>query len=140
MRSNIVAIAPMHLTPRQEISLPHGTGRQSRGWRSPPSRRGRTPAPFQIACALRAEVFTTASPEQFTIVRGYGATPIDYKSTSVEQYVNEFTGGAGYDVIYDTVGGAVLDAPFAAAKTYEGHVVSCLAPAAERPTDQLPLA
>jgi NADPH:quinone reductase-like Zn-dependent oxidoreductase len=44
----------------------------------------------------------------------------------VEEYVAEFTGGEGFDVIYDTVGGATLDDSFAAAKVYTGHVVSCL--------------
>ena len=80
----------------------------------------------QIARALGAEVFATVSPGGFALMRSYGATPIDYTSASVEQYVDEHTGGEGFDVIYDTVGGAVLDASFAAARTYEGHVVSCL--------------
>ncbi len=80
----------------------------------------------QIARALGAEVFTTAAPAQFPIVQSYGATPIDYTSTSVEEYVDRYTGGEGFDVIYDTVGGPVLDASFAAARAYEGHVVSCL--------------
>ena len=41
-------------------------------------------------------------------------------------YVQQYTGGEGYDVVYDTVGGATLDASFAAARLYGGHVVSCL--------------
>ncbi len=80
----------------------------------------------QIARALGAEVFATVAPAQFAVVQSYGATPIDYGSASVEQYVAEYTGGEGFDVIYDTVGGAVLDASFAAVRAYEGHVVSCL--------------
>ncbi len=32
----------------------------------------------------------------------------------------EFAGGEGFDVIYDTVGGATLDDSFAAAKIYTG--------------------
>ena len=36
------------------------------------------------------------------------------------------TNGEGFDVIYDTVGGATIDASFAAVKRYTGHVVSCL--------------
>ena len=36
------------------------------------------------------------------------------------------TGGAGFDVFYDTVGGATLDASFGAVRQYGGHVVSCL--------------
>jgi NADPH:quinone reductase-like Zn-dependent oxidoreductase len=35
-------------------------------------------------------------------------------------------GNQGFDVIFDTVGGAALDNSFAAARTYTGHVVSIL--------------
>jgi NADPH:quinone reductase len=80
----------------------------------------------QIAKARGAEVFATVSEEKKAIVEGYGAVPIDYRSMKVEKYVAEFAGGEGFDVIYDTVGGATLDDSFAAAKIYTGHVVSCL--------------
>ena len=80
----------------------------------------------QIAKALGAEVYATAMPEQAETVRRFGATPIDHTSTTVEDYVAEHTGGEGFDVIYDTVGGPVLDASFKAARAYRGHVVSCL--------------
>jgi len=40
--------------------------------------------------------------------------------------VASHTGGEGFDVVYDTVGGATLDASFRAARTYGGHVVSAL--------------
>ena len=80
----------------------------------------------QIAVALGAEVFATGSPTQADTIRGFGATPIDYTTATVEQYVERHTGGAGFDVVYDTVGGAVLDASFKAARMYGGHVVSCL--------------
>ena len=83
-------------------------------------------AAVQIARAFGAEVFATASKEKTKIVEGYGATAIDYHAMSVEAYVNEFTGSEGFDIIYDTVGGATLDASFLAAKRYTGHVVSCL--------------
>ncbi len=80
----------------------------------------------QIAVALGAEVFATVSPAQFDVVRRFGATPIDHTSTTVEDYVGQHTGGEGFDVIYDTVGGPVLDASFRAAREYHGHVVSAL--------------
>ena len=35
-------------------------------------------------------------------------------------------GGKGFDIVYDTVGGATLDASFASVKRYTGHVVSSL--------------
>ncbi len=80
----------------------------------------------QIAKAFGAEVFATVSGDKFPIVESYGATPIDYKERSVEQYTSEYTHEAGFDIIYDTLGGATLDASFKAAKYYTGHVVSCL--------------
>ena len=80
----------------------------------------------QIAKALGAEVFATVSPDQFEIARRFGATPIDRTSATVEDYVMQHTGGEGFDVIYDTVGRAVLDASFKAVRPYHGHVVSAL--------------
>jgi NADPH:quinone reductase-like Zn-dependent oxidoreductase len=80
----------------------------------------------QIAKAFGAEVFATVSTEKFPIVESYGATPIDYKGKSVEQYLSEYTGGEGFDIVYDTLGGATLDNSFKAAKYYIGHVASCL--------------
>jgi NADPH:quinone reductase len=80
----------------------------------------------QIAHSLGAKVFATVSVEKRKIVESYGATAIDYRTTTVGQYVAEHTGGEGFDVVYDTVGGTTLDDSFLAAKTYSGHVVSCL--------------
>ncbi len=80
----------------------------------------------QIARAWGAEVFATVSPDKKSIVEGFGATAIDYRTHSVDDYVSFFTGGKGFDIIYDTVGGATLDASFAAVKQYTGHVISAL--------------
>jgi NADPH:quinone reductase len=81
---------------------------------------------IQIAQAFGARVFATVSPEKKGIVEGFGASPIDYRATSVEQYVRACTAGRGFDIVYDTVGGETLDASFAAVKRYTGHVVSSL--------------
>jgi NADPH2:quinone reductase len=80
----------------------------------------------QLAAAYGANVFATVSGAKKQWVERWGATPIDYHTTSVEQYVSQFSGGEGFDIVYDTVGGSTLDASFLAAKTYSGHVVSCL--------------
>jgi NADPH:quinone reductase len=80
----------------------------------------------QLAQAQGAKVFATVSAEKKKIVENYGATPIDYRATTVETYVAGHTGGEGFDIVYDTVGGTTLDESFLAAKTYTGHVVSCL--------------
>ena len=80
----------------------------------------------QIALACGADVFATVSPDKTAIVEDAGAVPLDYLSTSVEEYVATSTAGVGFDIVYDTVGGATLDASFVAVKRYTGHVVSCL--------------
>ncbi|MCW8279020.1 zinc-dependent alcohol dehydrogenase family protein [Pseudomonas sp. PCH199] len=80
----------------------------------------------QIARAFGAEVFATGSARQQGIIEGLGATFIDYRKSSVEDYVAEHTAGEGFDIVYDTVGGETLDASFKAARIYHGHVVSCL--------------
>jgi len=80
----------------------------------------------QIARAFGAEVFATVSPNKKEIVEGFGATAIDYRSSTVEEYVRAATGGQGFDIVYDTVGGATLDASFIAVKRYTGHVLSSL--------------
>ncbi|MET0845089.1 MAG: zinc-dependent alcohol dehydrogenase family protein [Pseudomonas sp.] len=80
----------------------------------------------QIARAFGAQVFATGSAGQQAIIESFGATFIDYRKTSVEDYVAEHTAGEGFDIVYDTVGGETLDASFKAVRVYEGHVVSCL--------------
>jgi NADPH:quinone reductase-like Zn-dependent oxidoreductase len=59
----------------------------------------------QIARAFGAEVFATGSAGQQSIIEGFGATFIDYRKSSVEDYVAEHTAGEGFDIVYDTVGG-----------------------------------
>jgi NADPH:quinone reductase-like Zn-dependent oxidoreductase len=80
----------------------------------------------QLARAYGAKVFATVSAEKKQIVEDFGALPIDYRSSSVEEFVSKVTAGEGFDVVFDTVGGATLDASFVAVKRYTGHVVSCL--------------
>jgi NADPH2:quinone reductase len=80
----------------------------------------------QLAHSLGARVFATGGPAQAETIRRLGGTPIDYTTTSVDEYVERHTAGEGFDVVYDTVGGAVLDVSFGAARRYGGHVVSCL--------------
>jgi NADPH:quinone reductase-like Zn-dependent oxidoreductase len=80
----------------------------------------------QIARARGAEVFATGSPGSLATIESLGATPIDYTATSVQEYVDAHTAGEGFDVVFDTVGGATLDASFTAVRHYTGHVVSAL--------------
>ncbi|ALK96745.1 quinone oxidoreductase [Massilia sp. WF1] len=80
----------------------------------------------QIARAFGAEVYATGEASQRAAIEGYGATAIDFRTSTVEDYVDRHTGGEGFDIVYDTVGGATLDASFRAVRLYGGHVVSCL--------------
>ncbi|MEV4604650.1 zinc-dependent alcohol dehydrogenase family protein [Amycolatopsis sp. NPDC049253] len=79
----------------------------------------------QIARRHGAEVFATDAPHKLASIEALGATGIDYR-TPVDEYVEKYTDGEGFDIVYDTVGGPVLDASFAAARYYTGHVVSSL--------------
>jgi NADPH2:quinone reductase len=79
----------------------------------------------QLARKLGGMVWATASERDREAVLRLGATPIDYRAQTVEQYVESCTQGEGFDLVVDTVGGATLDASFAAVKHF-GHVVSAL--------------
>jgi NADPH:quinone reductase-like Zn-dependent oxidoreductase len=81
---------------------------------------------IQLARYKGARVFTTVRPDKNELVTSYGATPIDYTTTGLEEYVREYTQGEGFDIVLDTLGGAGLDHSFKAVKHYTGHVVSIL--------------
>ncbi|NDV90917.1 zinc-binding dehydrogenase [Alteromonas sp. 345S023] len=71
----------------------------------------------QLANYMKANVFATGgSDEQKSIIESFGASYIDYRSESVDDYVAKHTDGVGFDVIFDTVGGNNLQNSFAAAK------------------------
>jgi NADPH:quinone reductase len=80
----------------------------------------------QLARARGADVYATGSAHNKDTIAALGATPIDYRHQSVAEYVDAHTGGTGFDIVYDTVGGATLDDSFTAVKRYTGHVVSAL--------------
>lgn len=80
----------------------------------------------QLANARGAEVYATGSAGNLDFIRSLGATAIDYQAQGVEAYVEQYTAGEGFDIVYDTVGGSTLDASFKAVKPYTGHVLSCL--------------
>ncbi len=83
---------------------------------------------IQLAKWAGAKVYTTASsPQKLQIAKELGAdAAINYKQTSVEDYVNKYTNGKGFDYIFDTVGGDNLDRSFAAAALH-GTVVAIAA-------------
>lgn len=136
--ADLLAIKPRNLTMREAAALPLIF---ITAWEGLVDRAGLAPGQsvlvhggaggvghiaVQIARAHGARVVATGSAGQRATIEGYGATAIDYRAEPVEQYVARHTDGIGFDVIYDTVGGATLDAAFAAVRQYHGHVVSCL--------------
>lgn len=79
---------------------------------------------IQLAKNAGAKVYATVSSAQkAAIARTLGAEPINYKEQSVEEYVAEYTGGEGFDVVFDTVGGENLTRSLEAA-ALEGRVSS----------------
>ncbi len=79
---------------------------------------------IQIARDRGAEVFATGSASSRQTIEGLGAGFID-RTEAVEAFVARLTGGRGFDLVYDTVGGATLDGGFAAVRRF-GHVASAL--------------
>jgi len=80
----------------------------------------------QIARARGARVFATGSADSLQTIEALGAIPIDYTTTDPSTYIADHTGGRGFDIVFDTVGGRTLDASFTAARVHTGHVVSAL--------------
>lgn len=71
---------------------------------------------LQLAQYFGADVYSTGDGgKQSELIEQLGATAINYKTESVEKYVAEYTNGAGFDLIFDSVGGANLIQSFEAA-------------------------
>ena len=78
----------------------------------------------QLGHALGAEVHATGSARDRALIERYGAHFID-RAEPVADYVTRITGGHGFDRVFDSVGGAALDASFMAVRRF-GHVASAL--------------
>lgn len=81
---------------------------------------------IQLAVERGCVVYATGSAADADRIEGLGATAIDYVTEAPQQYVAKHTGGDGFDIVLDTVGGPVLDASFGSVRTYTGRVVSIL--------------
>lgn len=79
---------------------------------------------LQLARYFGADVYATGSKDkQLALIEKMGATAINYRDESVDDYVANHTGGSGFDVVYDTVGAENLTNSFAATKL-NGHVAT----------------
>lgn len=71
---------------------------------------------IQLARHFGADVYATGTGEQqVSVINEFDATAIDFMTEKVADYVAQHTGGAGFDVVFDSVGGANLSNSFEAA-------------------------
>ena len=81
-------------------------------------------AAVRMAKHYGATVIATASPSKHEVVRALGADHvIDSRGADLAAEVLRLTGGAGADLVLESVGGATLDASLAATKRVTGRVV-----------------
>ncbi|MEM9400737.1 MAG: zinc-dependent alcohol dehydrogenase family protein [Verrucomicrobiota bacterium] len=79
---------------------------------------------LQLAKHFGADVYATGGGEkQLALIQELGATPINYKSETVQDYVTKYTNGVGFDVVFDSVGGANMTNSFEAA-ALNGQIAS----------------
>ncbi len=70
----------------------------------------------QLARYFGADVYSTGGGDkQLALIEKLGAKAINYKTENVADYVEKHTDGAGFDLVYDSVGGANLTNSFEAA-------------------------
>ena len=82
---------------------------------------------LQLARHFGADVYSTGGGEkQLALIEQLGATAINYKTETVEDYVAQHTNGAGFDLVFDSVGGANMLNSFEAA-ALNGQIASTVA-------------
>lgn len=136
--ADLVSKKPANLSPREAAALPlvgitayeglvrAGVGRGQRVLVHGGS-GGVGHVALQLARHMGAEVFATGGgTPQLALIERLGATPIHYKDETVEQYVTKHTEGLGFDVVFDSVGGANMARSFEAARL-NGQVASTVA-------------
>ncbi|WP_417228157.1 zinc-dependent alcohol dehydrogenase family protein [Amphritea sp.] len=80
-----------------------------------------------LARHFGADVYATGGGEkQLALIEKLGAKSINYKTETVADYVAKHTDGAGFDVVFDSVGGANLTNSFEAA-ALNGQIASTVA-------------
>ena len=81
-------------------------------------------AAVKVAKHYGATVIAAASPGKHEVVRALGADHVvDSRGADLAAEVLRLTGGAGADLVLESVGGATLEASLAAAKRVTGRVV-----------------
>ncbi len=133
--ANLIAVKPKNLTMREAASLPLVAITAYEGLERAGIKAGQKVLvhggsggvghiALQLARYFGADVYSTGGGDRQTaLIEKLGATAINYKTEKVEDYVQQYTDGAGFDIVYDSVGGANMINSFNAAKL-NGHVVS----------------
>ena len=79
---------------------------------------------LQLAKYFGADVYATGGGDkQVSLIESLGAVAINYKTESVSDYVQRYTDGKGFDVIYDSVGNENLLKSIDAA-VLNGHIAT----------------
>jgi len=79
---------------------------------------------LQLARYFGANVYATGGGDkQLALIEQLGAKGINYKTEAVADYVAKYTQGAGFDIVFDSVGGANMANSFEAA-ALNGQVAS----------------
>lgn len=79
---------------------------------------------LQLAKHFGADVYATGGGDkQLALIEQLGATGINYKSEAVADYVAKHTDNAGFDLVFDSVGGANMTNSFEAA-ALNGQIAS----------------
>ena len=114
--ANLIALKPKNISMREAAALPLVGITAYEGLK----RAGITPGQnvlvhggsggvghvaLQLANHFGAKVFSTGGGDsQMALIEKLGATPINYQTESVEDYVQKHTDGAGFDIVFDSVG------------------------------------
>ena len=132
---NLIALKPTNLSMREAAALPLVGITAYEGLARAGIESGKTVlvhggsggvghVALQLAKHFGAKVYSTGGGEpQLALIKQLGATPINYKTETVEQYVATHTGGTGFDLIFDSVGGANMANSFEAA-ALNGQIAS----------------
>lgn len=79
---------------------------------------------LQLARYFGADVYATGGGDkQLALIEELGATGINYKTETVADYVAKHTDGSGFDLVYDSIGGANMANSFEAA-ALNGQIAS----------------
>jgi len=71
---------------------------------------------LQLAKYFGADVYATGSKDkQLSLIEKLGATAINYRTETVADYIEQHTEGAGFDLVFDSVGGENIANSFEAA-------------------------